>query len=511
MFNLMPKDTVFFDLFEGMAKHVVSAAEHLVQLVAQFPEISATLQRIRDEEHAADELAHNALDRLDRTFITPFDREDIHTLIGGLDDIIDTIDALAKRIPLFHVKTMEQGFAQQADSCWSKRRRWCTSEAVMRLRKDRKLEKLSKELIEIHHMESMGDDNHHAAMSRLFDGSTDPLEVIEVERAVRLHRRGDRWLRGCGKYVGADCFEEWVAVIRCRFSIAGLRRPAIAEFQPMGRKSAGVDRVRFPTMQNQHVLIFFIILTALVFDFLNGFHDAANSIATVVSTRVLSPGQAVVWAAFFNFIAAFVFGTKVSEAISTGLVDPKVIDIWVVFGGLMGAIIWNIITWLLALPTSSSHALVSGNRSGRGDRQGRAPAMLIGFRASGARHAPALHRSSGLDRASSSARSMMIAVSWIFPPIDAPQSRWRVPPDATVFRSDLQLESWRQRRAKDDGDHRHAAHRRRPANGRLGAARSHQALLNMLWHDHTEIALWVIPFPATQPSRWGRCSAAGGS
>lgn len=102
------------------------------------------------------------------------------------------------------------------------------------------------------------------------------------------------------------------------------------------------------------------IVVALVFDFLNGFHDAANSIATIVSTRVLSPFQAVLWAASFNFIAAFVFGTKVSETISDKLVDPNVVDLPVVFGALMGAILWNIITWLLALPTSSSHALFGG-------------------------------------------------------------------------------------------------------------------------------------------------------
>jgi inorganic phosphate transporter, PiT family len=107
-------------------------------------------------------------------------------------------------------------------------------------------------------------------------------------------------------------------------------------------------------------LIFFIIFVALIFDFLNGFHDAANSIATIVSTRVLSPTAAVGWAAFFNFVAAFVFGTAVSETISKGLVEPKIVDIYVVFGGLLGAIFWNITTWLLALPTSSSHALVSG-------------------------------------------------------------------------------------------------------------------------------------------------------
>jgi PiT family inorganic phosphate transporter len=107
-------------------------------------------------------------------------------------------------------------------------------------------------------------------------------------------------------------------------------------------------------------LVFFIIFVALIFDFLNGFHDAANSIATIVSTRVLSPTVAVAWAAFFNFVAAFVFGTAVSETISSGLVDPTAVDIYVVFGGLLGAIFWNITTWILALPTSSSHALVAG-------------------------------------------------------------------------------------------------------------------------------------------------------
>jgi PiT family inorganic phosphate transporter len=106
--------------------------------------------------------------------------------------------------------------------------------------------------------------------------------------------------------------------------------------------------------------IIFIIASALIFDFLNGFHDAANSIATIVSTRVLTPTQAVVWAAFFNFVAAFLFGTKVAGTIGKDLVAPQYVDVYVVFAGLFGAIMWNIITWLLGLPTSSSHALVSG-------------------------------------------------------------------------------------------------------------------------------------------------------
>jgi PiT family inorganic phosphate transporter len=109
-------------------------------------------------------------------------------------------------------------------------------------------------------------------------------------------------------------------------------------------------------------LVVVVVAIALLFDFLNGFHDSANSIATVVSTRVLSPAQAVLWAAFFNFIAAFVFGTPVAKTIAKDLINPEIFhnDQIVLVAGLIGAIVWNIITWLLGLPTSSSHALIGG-------------------------------------------------------------------------------------------------------------------------------------------------------
>ncbi len=103
-----------------------------------------------------------------------------------------------------------------------------------------------------------------------------------------------------------------------------------------------------------------IILVALIFDFINGFHDAANSIATVVSTRVLTPLQAVVWAAFFNFVAAFGFGVQVATTVGKGVVEASVVDQWVILAGLMGAILWDLITWYWGLPTSSSHALIGG-------------------------------------------------------------------------------------------------------------------------------------------------------
>ena len=107
-------------------------------------------------------------------------------------------------------------------------------------------------------------------------------------------------------------------------------------------------------------LIVFIVLIALIFDFVNGFHDAANSLATVVATRVLSPVQAVALAATFNFLAAYVLGTGVASTIGQGFVNTKIVTPLVILAGLIGAILWNVLTWYWKLPVSSSHALIGG-------------------------------------------------------------------------------------------------------------------------------------------------------
>ena len=112
-----------------------------------------------------------------------------------------------------------------------------------------------------------------------------------------------------------------------------------------------MDPIAFP-------LLIALIAVALAFDFLNGLHDAANSIATIVSTRVLKPQYAVAWAAFFNFIAFLFFGLHVAETVGKGIVEASIIDPQVIFGALMGAIAWNLITWGLGIPSSSSHALI---------------------------------------------------------------------------------------------------------------------------------------------------------
>src|SRR6187431_1712035 len=113
-------------------------------------------------------------------------------------------------------------------------------------------------------------------------------------------------------------------------------------------------------MDHTLLVVLALIAVALIFDYINGFHDAANSIATIVSTRVLTPGQAVIWAAAFNFLAAFTFGTAVAKTVGSGMVDLSVVTSSVILAGLTGAIVWDLITWYVGLPTSSSHALIGG-------------------------------------------------------------------------------------------------------------------------------------------------------
>jgi PiT family inorganic phosphate transporter len=122
-----------------------------------------------------------------------------------------------------------------------------------------------------------------------------------------------------------------------------------------------------------------LVALALAFDFMNGFHDAANSIATVVSTGVLRPYQAVAWAAFFNFVAIFIFHLKVAATVGKGIVDPVAIDHYVIFGALIGAIAWNLITWYYGIPSSSSHALIGGMIGATIAKAGTAPLLAPGI------------------------------------------------------------------------------------------------------------------------------------
>src|SRR3954464_9077429 len=205
-----------------------------------------------------------------------------------------------------------------------------------------------------------------------------------------------------------------------------------------------------------------LVLVALFFDYINGFHDAANSIATVVSTRVLSPGKAVIWAAFFNFVAAFTFGTAVAKTVGSGMIDVNVVTFAVILAGLVGAIVWDLITWYSGLPTSSSHALIGGyaRAAGAPTRRGGRESRLGGDRAGRLDENADVHRPLAAHR--HAARSAADDGDSVDFPLDAAVARRSlVPAPATAVGRVLQPEPRRQRRAEDDGDHRRGAVRGR--------------------------------------------------
>ncbi len=195
-----------------------------------------------------------------------------------------------------------------------------------------------------------------------------------------------------------------------------------------------------------------LIAVALLFDFLNGLHDAANSIATIVSTRVLRPQYAVLWAAFFNFIAFLFFGLHVANTIGTGIIEPSVIDAQVIFGALIGAIVWNLITWGLGIP-SSQFARADRRAGRRRRRQGR---LCGGRSGAGCRKtllAIVLSPLVGFLLA----LVLVAIVSWAVGALDAVRGRPRLPHPAVRLGLALFARPWRQRRAEDHGHHRGAA------------------------------------------------------
>lgn len=175
--RLIPREERFFEMFVELAAVTQLASRALLDMLDNMDNLEDRATTIRDLEHRGDNITHEIKTKLNKTFITPFDREDIHELVNGIDDIIDMIDALAKRFPIFHVMTMTQDFRQQTDVLVQAT--IAMSDAVHRLRKTRKLSELKDTLIEIHRLESVGDDVNHAALSKLYDGQTAALEVMK--------------------------------------------------------------------------------------------------------------------------------------------------------------------------------------------------------------------------------------------------------------------------------------------------------------------------------------------
>jgi predicted phosphate transport protein (TIGR00153 family) len=187
MLSIVPQNRAFFDLFEKAAGIIVQAAETYAELVRDYARREEHVARIRQFEHDGDEIAHRAYDTLDRSFITPFDREDIETLMRRMDDVVDEIDAAAKRLTLYRIAEPTPALVKQTDVLVKSCR--LVRQAVGRLRNVRKPGNLHDELVEIHYLENVGDDINHAAIAELFDSASDPLYVMKWKEIHELTER----------------------------------------------------------------------------------------------------------------------------------------------------------------------------------------------------------------------------------------------------------------------------------------------------------------------------------
>jgi len=187
MFSVLPRNTAFFDLFERAAAVQIRAAEAFVALATDYEHREEHVARIRQYEHDGDEIAHQTYDRLDQSFITPFDREDIETLMTRMDDVIDEIDAAAKRLTLYRIPAPTAALVKQTETLLKACQ--LTGQAVARLRNLKQVEGLHDLLVEIHYLENVGDDNNHAALAELFDQGGDPLLVMKWKESYELTER----------------------------------------------------------------------------------------------------------------------------------------------------------------------------------------------------------------------------------------------------------------------------------------------------------------------------------
>jgi uncharacterized protein Yka (UPF0111/DUF47 family) len=187
MLSIIPRDRTFFDLFEKAASIVVRTAEEYAQLARNYDQREDHVARIRQLEHDGDEMAHRTFDRLDQSFITPFDREDIETLTLRMDDVIDEIDAAAKRLTLYRIPAPTPWLIKQTEVLMKACQ--LAGRAIGRLRNLKKPDGLHAELVEIHYLENVGDDNNHAALAELFEQGGDPLLVMKWKEIYELTER----------------------------------------------------------------------------------------------------------------------------------------------------------------------------------------------------------------------------------------------------------------------------------------------------------------------------------
>ncbi|MCK6455055.1 MAG: DUF47 family protein [Phycisphaerae bacterium] len=191
MFSIIPKDTGFFDLMEQSAAIVIRAAEAYVRLMREYGQAGEIIQSIRQLEHTGDEIVHNTLDKLDKTFITPFDREDIQQLMKRMDDVVDEVDASAKRMALYKIEQPTTWLSKQAEVLLEACR--LVGQAIGKLRDIKRVDGLQELLVRIRKLESIGDDNNHAAVAELYDTTTEPILAMKLKEIYdRTERAIDR-------------------------------------------------------------------------------------------------------------------------------------------------------------------------------------------------------------------------------------------------------------------------------------------------------------------------------
>ena len=187
MFSVIPRDTKFFDLFEKAASVMLQAAQAYSQLSEHYDQREDCIRQIRQLEHDGDEVTHNTLEKLDKTFLTPFDREDIHRLVMQMDDVVDEIDAASKRMILYRIDAPTHWLIKQTDVLV----RACQllGEAIPNLRKLKRPGALHDRLVEIHRLENIGDDNNHAAVADLYNHAKDPILVMKWKEIYDITER----------------------------------------------------------------------------------------------------------------------------------------------------------------------------------------------------------------------------------------------------------------------------------------------------------------------------------
>jgi uncharacterized protein Yka (UPF0111/DUF47 family) len=187
VFSIIPRNTAFFDLFDKAADVVVRAAEAYARLAQDYGRRTEHVARIRELEHEGDEIAHETFDRLDQTFLTPIDREDIEDLMKRMDDVIDEIDAAAKRLTLYRIPEPTTWLLKQTEVLVKASR--LVGKAVQRLRNLKKADGLNEDLVEIHRLENVGDEHNHAAVAELFEKGGDPMLVMKWKEIYDLTER----------------------------------------------------------------------------------------------------------------------------------------------------------------------------------------------------------------------------------------------------------------------------------------------------------------------------------